>query len=102
MTPNPPWQPGLVCPPRGVATLWETDAGATPDGLARVLGRARARLLAAPATTIELAARTGLSAPTVSHHLHALHDAGLAARHRTGRTVLHLRTAAAELLCGER
>ncbi|MFJ8442559.1 ArsR family transcriptional regulator [Kitasatospora griseola] len=55
-----------------------------------------------PATTTELGARTGLSAPTVSHHLHALHDAGLAARHRTGRTVLYLRTAAAELLCGER
>ncbi|MFJ1790172.1 ArsR/SmtB family transcription factor [Kitasatospora griseola] len=102
---NPPWQPGLVYPPRGVATLWETDGGAIPEGLARVLGRARARLLAelaAPATTTELAARTGLSAPTVSHHLHALHDAGLAARHRTGRTVLYLRTAAAELLCGER
>ncbi|KIQ61572.1 hypothetical protein TR51_19715 [Kitasatospora griseola] len=67
-----------------------------------MLGRARARLLAelaAPAATTELAARTGLSAPTVSHHLHARHDAGLAARHRT---VLHLRTAAAELLRGER
>ncbi|MEU5385767.1 ArsR/SmtB family transcription factor [Kitasatospora cineracea] len=99
---NPPWQPGLVYPPRGVATLWESAAPA-PDGLARVLGRARARLLAeldAPASTTELAARTGLSAPTVSHHLSALHDAGLAARHRTGRTVLYLRTAAAELLCG--
>ncbi|MFD7642733.1 winged helix-turn-helix domain-containing protein [Kitasatospora sp. NPDC059795] len=61
-----------------------------------MLGRARARLLA------ELAALTGLSAPTVSHHLHALHDAGLAARHRTGRTVLHLRAAVAELPCDTR
>ncbi|KDN86024.1 DUF5937 family protein [Kitasatospora cheerisanensis] len=100
---NPPWQPGLIYPPRGVATLWEAEAAGTPEGLARVLGRARVRLLAeldVPATTTELAARTGLSAPTVSHHLHALHAAGLAARHRTGRTVLYLRTAAAELLCG--
>ncbi|RKE18374.1 DUF5937 family protein [Streptomyces sp. TLI_171] len=100
---NPPWQPGLIYPPRGVATLWEAAAPAVPEGLARVLGRARARLLAeldAPATTTELAARTGLSAATVSHHLSALHDAGLAARHRTGRTVLYRRTAAAELLCG--
>ncbi|MFJ4091312.1 DUF5937 family protein [Kitasatospora sp. NPDC089913] len=101
---NPPWQPGLVYPPRGVATLWES-APPAPAGLARVLGRARARLLAelaAPATTTELAVRTGLSAPTVSHHLAALHDAGLAARHRTGRSVLYLRTPAAELLCRER
>ncbi|MFJ5231946.1 DUF5937 family protein [Kitasatospora sp. NPDC088391] len=100
---NPPWQPGLVYPPRGVATLWE-EAVAVPDGLARVIGRARARLLAelaVPATTTELAARTGLSAATVSHHLSALHDAGLAARHRTGRTVLYLRTAAAELLLAD-
>ncbi|MFJ5925896.1 DUF5937 family protein [Kitasatospora sp. NPDC092948] len=101
---DPPWQPGLVYPPRGVATLWETSATGTSEGLARVLGRARARLLAeldAPATTTELAARTGLSAPTVSHHLHALCAAGLTARHRTGRSVLYLRTAAAELLCGD-
>ncbi|WP_442906782.1 ArsR/SmtB family transcription factor [Kitasatospora sp. NBC_01246] len=72
-----------------------------PDGLARVIGRTRARLLAeldAPASTTELAARTGLSAANVSHHLTALRGAGLAARHRAGRTVLYLRTEAAELL----
>ncbi|MEV4558547.1 DUF5937 family protein [Kitasatospora sp. NPDC049285] len=99
---NPPWQPGLVYPPRGVAALWETAGSPVPDGLARVLGATRARLLAeldAPATTTELAARTGVSAPTVSHHLTALHAAGLTARHRTGRQVLYLRTRAAELLC---
>ncbi|MFD9596370.1 DUF5937 family protein [Kitasatospora sp. NPDC059973] len=98
---NPPWQPGLVYPPRGVATLWETSGATVPDGLARVIGRTRARLLAeldAPASTTELAARTGLSAANVSHHLTALRGAGLAARHRAGRTVLYLRTEAAELL----
>ncbi|WP_308129990.1 DUF5937 family protein [Kitasatospora aureofaciens] len=98
---NPPWQPGLVYPPRGVATLWEATGTPVPEGLARVLGRTRALLLAeldSPASTTELAARTGLSAPNVSHHLSALHDAGLLARHRTGRTVLYLRTEAAELL----
>ncbi|MER7753954.1 DUF5937 family protein [Kitasatospora sp. NPDC097643] len=102
---NPPWQPGLVYPPRGVATLWETSGEPVPEGLARVLGRTRARLLAeldAPASTTELAARTGLSAPNLSHHLGALHDAGLLARHRTGRTVLYLRTEAAELLLNVR
>ncbi|MQS16177.1 winged helix-turn-helix transcriptional regulator [Streptomyces kaniharaensis] len=98
---NPPWQPGLVYPPRGVATLWETAGNAVPEGLARVIGRTRAWLLAeldAPASTGELAERTGLSAPNVSHHLTALRGAGLLARHRTGRTVLYLRTDAAELL----
>lgn len=98
---NPPWQPGLVYPPRGVATLWETAGSAVPEGLARVIGRTRTRLLAeldTPASTTELVERTGLSAPNVSHHLAALRDAGLLARHRTGRTVLYLRTDAAELL----
>ncbi|MFE2722877.1 helix-turn-helix domain-containing protein [Kitasatospora sp. NPDC059327] len=94
-------QPGLVYPPRGVATLWENAGAPVPDGLARVIGRTRARLLAeldAPASTTELAARTGLSAANVSHHLTALREAGLTARHRTGRTVLYLRTDAADLL----
>ncbi|MFJ1702382.1 DUF5937 family protein [Kitasatospora sp. NPDC088346] len=97
---NPPWQPGLVYPPRGVATLWERSVP-VPEGLAGVLGRARALLLAelgAPASTTELAERTGLSAPNVSHHLTALRGAGLVARHRTGRSVLYLRTAVAESL----
>ncbi|WP_369185384.1 DUF5937 family protein [Streptomyces sp. Y1] len=98
---NPPWQPGLVYPPRGVATLWETAGSAVPEGLTRVIGRTRAWLLAeldAPASIGELAERTGLSAPNVSHHLTALRGAGLLARHRTGRTVMYLRTDAAELL----
>ncbi|PBC71897.1 ArsR family transcriptional regulator [Streptomyces sp. TLI_235] len=99
---DPPGRPGLVYPPRGVATLWEAPAAA-PDGLAGVLGRARAQLLvelAAPASTTELALRTGLSAPNVSHHLAALHVAGLVARHRSGRSVLYLRTPVAEALVG--
>ncbi|MFB7677129.1 helix-turn-helix domain-containing protein [Kitasatospora purpeofusca] len=98
---NPPWQPGLLYPPRGVATLWENSGAAVPDGLARVIGRTRARLLAeldSPASTAELAARLDLSAANVSHHLTALREAGLTARHRTGRTVLYARTEAAELL----
>jgi hypothetical protein len=98
---NPPWQPGLVYPPRGVATLWETAGNAVPEGLAQVIGRTRTWLLTeldAPASTGELAERTGLSAPNVSYHLTALRGAGLLARHRVGRTVLYLRTDAAELL----
>jgi DNA-binding transcriptional ArsR family regulator len=68
-----------------------------------VLGRTRAALLAAletPHSTTELAARTGMPAATVSRHLKALHAAGLATAHRVGRSVLYLRTPAAESLCG--
>ncbi|MET9611335.1 helix-turn-helix domain-containing protein [Kitasatospora indigofera] len=97
---GPQAQPGVVYPPRGVATLWEGGA-ATPDALAGVLGRARAGLLAeleSPGSTTALAQRTGLSAPNVSHHLTALHAAGLVARHRTGREVLYLLTALGQAL----
>lgn len=97
---RPPHQPSLTFPPHGVATLWERPTPA-PDGLAGVLGRARALLLTelgAPATTTELAHRTGLSTPNVSHHLTALTGAGLLARHRTGRTVRYARTPAGDTL----
>lgn len=98
---TPPRQPGLVYPPRGIATLWEHTPDRTPDALAAVLGRSRARLLTelgSPASTTEVAARTGMPAPTVSHHLTTLRAAGLATSHRTGRTVLYLRTPLAEAL----
>jgi DNA-binding transcriptional ArsR family regulator len=99
---TPPRQPGLVHPARGVACLWENGPGtAVPNGLVRVFGRSRATLLAAldtPHSTTELAALTGMPAPTVSHHLKALHAAGLASSHRVGRSVLYLRAPAAELL----
>ncbi|MFE0460365.1 DUF5937 family protein [Kitasatospora sp. NPDC058965] len=95
------YQPGLCYPARGIATLWERGGAAPPEALAALLGRGRAQLLAeldSPASTTELAARTGQSAPNVSHHLAVLHAAGLLARHRTGRSVLYLRTALAEAL----
>ncbi|WP_323185651.1 ArsR family transcriptional regulator [Kitasatospora sp. NBC_01287] len=69
--------------------------------MAALLGRGRAQVLselASPASTTELTARTGQSAPNVAHHLAVLHAAGLVGRHRTGRTVLYLRTALAEAL----
>lgn len=98
---NPPSQPGLVYPPRGIATLWERGRGTVPGALAGVLGRSRALLLTelgSPASTTELAARTDMAVPTVSHHLAALRDAGLATAHRTGRVVLYMRTEVAESL----
>jgi DNA-binding transcriptional ArsR family regulator len=91
---RPPWQPTLVYPARGIATLWE-DAPAAPDGLARLLGTTRAALLAdlgAPRSTTELAERLSLSPATASHHLSALHGAGLVTSRRDGRAVLYVRT----------
>ncbi|MGA8045018.1 MAG: metalloregulator ArsR/SmtB family transcription factor [Dermatophilaceae bacterium] len=50
----------------------------------RILGRIRTRP-GARATTTELAAHLGLTQPTVSHHLGALHDMGFLRRERDGR-----------------
>jgi DNA-binding transcriptional ArsR family regulator len=89
-----PWQPTLVYPARGIATLWQ-DAAPAPDGLARLLGATRAALLAdlaAPRSTTELAERLSLSPATASHHLSALRDAVLVTGRRDGRTVLYVRT----------
>jgi DNA-binding transcriptional ArsR family regulator len=91
---RPPWQPTLIYPARGIATLWE-DAAPAPDGLSRLVGATRAAVLAnleAPRSTTELAGRLSLSAATTSHHLGALRDAGLVTGRREGRTVLYVRT----------
>ncbi|WP_199564891.1 ArsR/SmtB family transcription factor [Spongiactinospora rosea] len=100
---TPPWQPTLRYTPRGIGTLWERRAAEpdAPEALAAVLGRTRARLLAAldqPVSTKELAGRTGLSEAGANQHLTALRRAGLASAHRAGRRVLYTRTAVAEAL----
>ena len=99
---DPRWPPVMRYPCRGTATLWDPGA-ATPAGLAGVLGGSRARLLAelaAPATTTDLAVRTGLTAPGVSQHLAKLRAAGLVSAHRSGSVVLYARTAVADALLG--
>jgi DNA-binding transcriptional ArsR family regulator len=99
---RPPWQPTLVYPARGIATLWE-DAAPAPDGLARLLGATRAAVLAdlaAPRSTTEVARRLTLSPGTTSHHLTALRDAGLVTGRREGRTVLYVRTPLGDELAG--
>ncbi|WP_406192575.1 winged helix-turn-helix domain-containing protein [Kitasatospora sp. NBC_01560] len=81
-------------PASGVGLLWEQPRP-TPDGLAAVLGRTRAALLAElgePLSTPDLAARLGVTAGAVSQHLGALRGAGLVTTRRTGRTAVHLRT----------
>lgn len=97
----PPDPLQLAYPARGTGTLWATAAASGTGALAAVLGRSRTRLLtelAAPASTTELARRTGLSPSAVSQYLTALRDARLVSAHRAGRSVLYARTASAEAL----
>ncbi|MGW4806614.1 DUF5937 family protein [Kitasatospora sp. NPDC004272] len=94
-----PDPPQLCYPALAAATVWEHRPGPRAEALAPVLGRTRTLLLAeldVPASTTELAARCGLSAPAVSQHLTALRTAGLVSSHRAGRCVLYARTAVAD------
>jgi DNA-binding transcriptional ArsR family regulator len=62
------------------------------DRLARVIGRTRARVLAAvrdPQTTEQVAHVVGGATSTASEHLTALHGAGLVTRRRAGRHVYY-------------
>ncbi|WIX81034.1 DUF5937 family protein [Amycolatopsis carbonis] len=95
-----PWQPTLLYPARGVASLWTEPT--TPEALAGVVGRTKAMLLTTldrPAATTELAARLGLAKGTVSAHLTALRAAGLTATTRQGHRVLYRRTELGDALC---
>lgn len=92
---EPPWQPTLVYPARGIGGLWTEPADRTDDVLVRLLGRGRATVLAAldePATTSTLAQRLGLAPSSVSAHLTLLRDAGLLTARRYGHQVLYERT----------
>ncbi|MFG2136070.1 DUF5937 family protein [Streptomyces sp. NPDC048650] len=90
---DPPWQPTVIYPARGVGGLWsERESGPALVGL---LGANRAAVLAAldiPSTTSALAHRLGLAPSSVSGHLSVLRDAGLLASRRHGRQVLYERT----------
>jgi DNA-binding transcriptional ArsR family regulator len=91
--------PQLAYPPRGIGSLWERRPVTGTGAVAPVLGRSRTLLLCeleTPASTTELAHRTGLSAAGVSQYLTALRDAGLVSAHRAGRSVLYARTAVGE------
>lgn len=92
---DPPWQPTLIYPARGVALLWEPGAARTPAALAGVLGQTRASLLEAldaPVSTTDLAHRLELSPGGVSQALTSLREAGLVSGARRGRSVHYLRT----------
>ena len=92
---DPPWQPTLIYPARGVALLWEPGSARTSEALAGVLGQTRASLLQAldaPVSTTDLAHRLELSPGGVSQALTSLRDAGLITGARRGRSVHYLRT----------
>jgi DNA-binding transcriptional ArsR family regulator len=98
---DPPWQPTLIYPSRGLALLWEPGANAGPEALAGLLGRTRADLLvalSAPRSTTDLASSLGLTPGGVSQHLTVLRRNGLVEGDRHGRSVLYLRTPAADRL----
>jgi DNA-binding transcriptional ArsR family regulator len=92
--------PQLAYPARGIATLWESAPHAS-ESLVGVLGRTRAQLLVelrAPASTTELAHRTGITAGGVSQHLATLRAAGLVTTSRQGRALVNTRTPVADAL----
>jgi DNA-binding transcriptional ArsR family regulator len=102
---EPPWQPTLVFPARGIATLWESGGERTPEALKRVLGATRAALLAeldAPRSTTDVARLLEITAGGASQHLGALKAAGLVAGRREGRAVLYVRTPLADALVAGR
>ncbi|MFD3697801.1 DUF5937 family protein [Streptomyces sp. NPDC058646] len=92
---DPPWQPTVVYPARGIGALWTAGAGPAPQALARLLGRVRADVLCTlhePASTTALAHRLGLAPSTVSAHLGVLRAAGLLVSARHGHQILYERT----------
>ncbi|HVF78587.1 MAG TPA: DUF5937 family protein [Solirubrobacteraceae bacterium] len=95
-----PWQPTLIYPARGIATLWDEGTNAR-GGLVRLLGVTRAAVLAAlaaPRSTADIAQQLSISPANASHHLTTLRDAGLATARREGRTVLYVRTPVGDTL----
>lgn len=96
-----PWQPTLIYPARGIATVWEPAPDSTPGALARVLGRTRAQLLRAldaPRSGQALARALDVTPGAVSQHVAALRGAGLVATHRDGRQVVCRRTSLGDQL----
>lgn len=99
---DPPWQPTIVYPARGVGALWEERPSSGSAALIGVVGPTRARLLtdlAEPAATTRLAQRYEMAASTVSRHLRTLQAAGLVGARRDRRQVLYQRTELGTALC---
>jgi len=101
-------------PPVLVYPAWEGDDAQEPaprpggpgsrEALGALLGHTRGQMLYAlscPASTSELARRTGTSIGTASKHATVLRDAGLISSARRGTTMLHTLTGIGRALLGE-
>ncbi|MGF6822372.1 hypothetical protein M2317_001276 [Microbacterium sp. ZKA21] len=100
---EPPAQPTLFYPARGVTAGWARDSAETDAALGALLGPARADVLLAAGsarTTSQVARDAGIAVSTASHHLGILRDAGLIASERDGNRMLHLRTPLGEAMVG--
>ncbi|WP_431045441.1 ArsR family transcriptional regulator [Streptomyces sp. P1-3] len=98
-----PYQPMLVYPAPGVATVWSHETVPTTDALNALIGRTRARILVAlteAATTSILARRLSMAPGAISQHLKVLHKSGLVIRNRSGREVFYERSPVGHSLCG--
>lgn len=92
---DPPGQPTVVYPARGIGGLWAESGPTASAAMVRLLGANRAAILTgldAPATTTALAHRHALAPSSVSDHLAVLRDAGLLASRRYGHQVIYERT----------
>lgn len=98
---EPPAQPTLFYPARGVTAGWARDTADIEDALGALLGPARAAILfgaGVPRTTSQTALDAGIAVSTASHHLTVLRDAGLIASERDGARMMHLRTPLGEAM----
>ncbi|MFB9236413.1 ArsR/SmtB family transcription factor [Plantactinospora siamensis] len=101
---DPPWQPTVIYPARGLGTLWQPRSPGRHAALGRLLGRTRAALLTGldePASTTVLAHRHALAAGTVSEHLSVLRDAGFVAGDRHRHEVRYRRTPLGDAAVGQ-
>ncbi|MCE4027416.1 helix-turn-helix domain-containing protein [Microbacterium sp. Au-Mic1] len=100
---EPPAQPTLFYPARGVTAGWAQDSDDLVRALEALVGPVRAGILLTahvPRTTTRVAEEAGIAASTASHHLTVLRDAGLVVSTRDGARMLHLRTPLGEALVG--
>lgn len=92
---DPPWQPTLYYPARGVGDLWSKPTAAGGADAHRLLGATRTAVLfelSDTASTSGVARALELSVGSASEHLTVLRNAGLVTSSRQGRQVLHSRT----------
>jgi DNA-binding transcriptional ArsR family regulator len=95
--------PLIMYTARGVGTLWEPERVLAPEAVAGILGETRAgllTLLAAPASSTDLAVRLGVTPAAVNQHLRAMRDGGLLISARHGRSVLYRRSDLGDRLVG--